>query len=140
MSPSTIKQHIRKISFSQQFITPAEPRETSDISDSFASGEINVPQIMEKNDKQINEKQIYSCSTPSHARPNTVRVSFYSQVFPVPKSDSFHNGISTLVTESCTHSKEIQIKETCSGKTGREILSFHAYLTGVGKSLLAKHY
>lgn len=95
---------------------------------------------MEKNDKQINEKQIYSCSTPSHARPNTVRVSFYSQVFPVLKSDSFHNGISTLVTESCTHSKEIQIKETCSGKTGREILSFHAYLTGVGKSLLAKHY
>ena len=43
MSPSTIKQHIRKISFSQQFIIPAEPRETSDISDSFASGEINVP-------------------------------------------------------------------------------------------------
>lgn len=95
---------------------------------------------MEKNDKQINEKQIYSCSTPVHARPNTVRVRFHSQVFPVRKSDSFHNGISTLVTESCTHSKEIQIKETCSGKTGREILSFHACLTGVGKSLLAKHY
>ena len=26
---------------------------------------------MEKNDKQINEKQIHSCSVLSHARPNT---------------------------------------------------------------------
>jgi hypothetical protein len=43
MSASTIKQHIRKISYSLQFITPAEPREISDISDPFASGEINVP-------------------------------------------------------------------------------------------------
>lgn len=52
----------------------------------------------------------------------------------------FHNGISTSVTESCTHTKETQIKETCGGKTEREILSFHAYLTVVGKTLLAKHY
>jgi len=68
-----------------------------------------------------------------------VKVSFYSQVFPALKTDSFHNGISTLVTKSCTHTKETQIKETCGGKTEREILSFHAYLTVVGKSLLAKH-
>ena len=34
---------------------------------------------------------------------------------------------------------ETQIKETCGGKTEREILSFHACLTAVGKSLLAKH-
>lgn len=68
-----------------------------------------------------------------------VKVSFYSQVFPTLKSNSFSNGISTLVTESCTHTKAAQIKETCGGKTEREILSFHAYLTIVGKSLLAKH-
>lgn len=68
-----------------------------------------------------------------------VKVSFYSQVFPTLKTDSFHNGISASVTESCTHSKETQIKETCGGKTEREILSFHACLTAVGKSLLAKH-
>lgn len=43
MSPSTMKQHIRKISLPQQFITPAELRGTFDISDPFASGEINVP-------------------------------------------------------------------------------------------------
>lgn len=68
-----------------------------------------------------------------------VKVSFYSQVFATLKSDSFHNGISTSVTESCTHTEEeAQIKEICSGKTERGILSFHAYLTVVGKSLLAK--
>lgn len=69
-----------------------------------------------------------------------VRVSFYFQVLPTLKSDSFHNGISTLVTESCTLSKETQIKEGCNGKTEREILSFHAYLTSgkviAGKALL----
>lgn len=96
---------------------------------------------MEKNDKQINEKQIH-CSSIHPAVPEQthVRSSFYSQVFPDLKNDSFHNGISTSVTESCTHTKETQIKETCGGKTEREILSFHAYLTVVGKSLLAKHY
>lgn len=68
-----------------------------------------------------------------------VKVSFYSQVFLTLKTDSFHNGISTLVTGSCTHTKETQIKETCGGKREREILSFYAYLTVVGKLLLAKH-
>lgn len=77
---------------------------------------------------------------PAMPDQTQVRIGFYSQVLPTLKSDSFHNGISTSVTESCTHSKEIQIKEACSGKTEREILSFHAYLTVVGKSLLAKHY
>lgn len=77
---------------------------------------------------------------PTMPDQTQVTVSFYSQVFLTLKSDSFHNGISTLVTENCTHSKEIQIKETCSGKTKREILSFYAYLTVVGKSLLAEHY
>lgn len=96
---------------------------------------------MEKNDKQINEKQIHSCGVLSHMPDQTQgKVSFYSQVFPTRKSDSFHGGISTLVTESCTHTKETQIKETCSGKTERGILSFHAYLTVVGKSVLAKQY
>lgn len=67
-----------------------------------------------------------------------VKVSFYSQVFPTLESDSFHNGISTVVTESCTHTEEAQIQEICCGKTERGILSFHAYFTVVGKSLLAK--
>lgn len=48
-----------------------------------------------------------------------VKVSFYSQVFLTLKTDSFHNGISTLVTGSCTHTKETQIKETCGGKRER---------------------
>ena len=78
--------------------------------------------------------------SPAMPDQTQVKVSFYSQVFPTLKSDSFHNGISTLLTESCAHTKETQIKETCGGKTEREILSFHAYLTAVGKSLLAKHY
>ena len=45
---------------------------------------------------------------------------------------------SAVNTESRTHSQEIQIKQTCGGKT--EILSFYAYLTVVGKSWLARHY
>lgn len=49
--------------------------------------------------------------------PTEGKVSFHSRVFPTRKSDSFHNGISTSVTESRTHTKETQIKETCSGKT-----------------------
>lgn len=95
---------------------------------------------MEKNDKQINEKQIHSCRIPNHARPNTRQSELLFSGLSNSKSDSFHNGISTLVTENCTHSKEIQIKEACSGKTEREILSFYAYLTVMGKSLLAEHY
>jgi hypothetical protein len=79
-------------------------------------------------------------SLPGYARPNTVKVGFYSQLFPTQKSDSFHNGISTTVTENCTHTKDLQIKETCSGKTEREMLPFHAYFSAVGKSLLAKHH
>jgi hypothetical protein len=59
MPPST-----RQISSAQQPIPLAEPRKTSDISDPFASGKINVPQIVEENDKQINEKQIRSYSVP----------------------------------------------------------------------------
>lgn len=85
---------------------------------------------MEKNDKQINEKQIHSCSVLSHARPNTRQGELYSQGFPALKSDSFHNDLSSLVIESCAHTKETQIRETCSGKTERGILLFHAYLTG----------
>lgn len=94
---------------------------------------------MEENDKQINEKQIHSCSAHRLARPSTGQSWLSFPRLSALKSDSFHNGISTLVTESCTHTKGTQMKETCGGKTEREILSFHAYLVAVGKSLLAKH-
>lgn len=45
---------------------------------------------MEKNDKQINEKQIHSSSIhPAVPEQTHVRSSFYSQVFPDLKNDSF---------------------------------------------------
>lgn len=139
MSAGTITLRVRKNSFFlNNSLPPAEPRETSDILDPFASGKTNGPQITEEKNKQINEKQIHSCSTHGLARARRGQSQLFPG-FPAPKSDSSHNGISTLVTASCTHTKGTQMKETCGGETEREILSFHAYLAAVGKSLLAKH-
>lgn len=84
---------------------------------------------MEKNDKQIIEKQIHSCSRASLARPNTVIVTCEFPVCWTRKTDSFHKGLSATVTESWAHTKETQMKEACSGDTEKEILlAFHAHL------------
>lgn len=139
MSPSTIKQHIRKISFSQQFIIPAEPRETSDISDSFASGEINVPQIMENSDKQINEKQTHCCSIyPATPDQTPGRVSFCPQVSPALRSDASIMASARWIQEAVPTPKKYKLKQHAVEKQ-REILSFYTHFTAVGKSRLAKH-
>lgn len=68
----------------------------------------------------------------------TQSVSFYSQVLPTLKSDSFHNSTSNVVRESCTHTKETHIKESCSGKQRNSIIA--RIFNVVGKQSLAKHH
>lgn len=87
----------------------------------YCFGEINVPEIMEKNDKQINGKQIDSCSVPGSARPNIPQVNLVSGL-PSLQSDSFHNGLSAAAPESCTHTKACKWKKREAGKQKERLI------------------
>ena len=53
-----------------------------------------------------------------------VKVSFYSQVFPTLKSDSFHNGISTLVPETVHTPKQHKLKKHAVEKQKEKFYHF----------------